>query len=234
MSTISSRILQLLVNETNVAQYEQPDVAPLVRKIELADLDLLARNIPVLREHVVAVHEAAEIEAEEARRTTRKKLEDFLKANNELGITSVEELLKTLSEEPQTVSKSKSKTKALKDNNSKFTVTLMNPETQKHETFPVINKILSKKITQHPAYLALVKKDKSMTDIDNFLRAFSPEYVKKYPINAKYNKATFHINDQGKLNKQSQEYYQEYLKTHQKATVDEFRTSVKESYKKVD
>lgn len=238
MSTVSPRILNLLVNETHVGQYDTPEVLPLVQKIRLEDLDLLAANIPVLREHVIQVHAAMEQQVEEQRRMTRKKLEAFLKENQDLGINDVDTLISTLSTTSEGASQGSTKTRTkkatAKDNNTKFEVTLRNEETGKYDSFPVVNKMLSKKLREHPAYIALVKNDKNMLDVDNFLRAFSPEYAKRYEINAKYKTKTFHVNDQGKLNKQSQAFYQDYLKTNSDATTDDFRTFVKESYKKVD
>jgi hypothetical protein len=226
MSTISNRIFNLLRNETHPGQFELPDIKADIERIDLADLDVLESNIPVLRDYIQTTRQ----QREEA---TREKLEAFLKQNADLGIGSVQELLATLSgADSSTGTQPERKAKA--DNNTRYTVTLFNPETDKHEEFPVVNKILSKKIKEHPAYLALVKKDKSMLDVDNFLRSFSPEYCERYPINAKWKTKTFHINDQGKLNKQSQAFYKEYLKTQTDASTDDFRTMVKQAYKQVD
>lgn len=227
MSTIPARVINLLLNETHAAQYLDKEIAPLVDKIAIEDLDTLASNIPVLREHIISTRQAQQ-------EATREKLEAFLKENASLGIGSVEELVQRLtgSIEATTVTTA---SKPAKDNNTKFTVTLFNPETQKHESFPVVNKVLSKKVKEHPAYVSLVEKDKSMLDVDNFLRAFSPEYSERYPINAKYKKIEFHINDQGKLNKQSQEFFDDYLKSSpENQSVDAFRQMVKHAYKKVN
>lgn len=224
MSTITNRIFNLLRNETHPGQFELADNKADIERINLADLDVLESNIPVLREYIQTTRQHRE-------ETTRKKLEAFLKQNADLGISSVEDLIATFQGREEVPQQRKSKAKA--DNNTRYTVTLFNPDTEKHEQFPVVNKILSKKIKEHPAYIALVKKDKSMSDVDNFLRAFSPEYSEKFPINAKYKTKTFHINDQGKLNKQSQAFYQDYLKTEPEATIEHFRTFVKDSYKKV-
>ncbi|MBK5013985.1 hypothetical protein [Pantoea sp. S62] len=225
MSTITNRIFNLLRNETHPGQFELADNKADIERINLADLDVLESNIPVLREYIQTTRQNRE-------EATRKKLEAFLKQNADLGISSVEDLIATFQGREEVPQQRKQKPKA--DNNTRYTVTLFNPETEKHEQFPVVNKILSKKIKEHPAYIALVKKDKSMSDVDNFLRAFSPEYGERYPINAKWKTKTFHINDQGKLNKHSQAYFNEHLKTQPDATTDDFRTLVKQSYKQVD
>jgi len=78
------------------------------------------------------------------------------------------------------------------------------------------------------------KLEKSMSHVDNCLRAFSPKYGENYPINPKWKTKIFHINDQGKLNKQSQAFYQEYLEANPEAYTDDFRTLVKQAYKQVD
>ena len=223
MSTISNRIFNLLRNETHPGQFELSDNKADIERINLSDLDVLEANIPVLRDYIQTTRQ----QREEA---TREKLEAFLKQNADLGIGSVQELIAALSGADSSTVERKTKP----DNNTRYTVTLYNPETDKHEAFPVVNKILSKKIKEHPSYIALVKKDKAMSDVDNFLRSFSPEYCERYPINAKWKTKTFHINDQGKLNKQSQAFYQEYLKSQPDGTTDDFRTLVKQSYKQVD
>lgn len=225
MSTISNKILNILRNPLHVGQFHAAENAADFFKIKVADLDLLAENVATARTYLLEVRQ-------EQQEKTRKKLEAFLSTNADLGISSVEDLLKQLTggvEAP--VVQAKAKTKA--DNNTKFEVTLFNPETEKHETFVVVNKVLSKKLREHPVYVAAVKKDKSLQDIDNFLRAYSPQYAEKYPINAKWKTKEFHINDSGKLNKQSQIFFNEHRKTVDDATTDEFRTLVKENYKKV-
>lgn len=227
MSTVSNKIFNILRNPLHVGQFHASENAADFFKIDVADLDLLADNIATARAYLLEVRE-------EQQQKTRKKLEAFLATNNDLGISSVDELIATLTGSVEATTEQPRKTKAKADNNTKFDVTLFNPETEKHETFPVINKVLSKKIKDHPAYIAAIKKDKTLEDVDNFLRAYSPMYCERYPINAKYKKNEFHINDQGKLNKQSQAFFADYLKTQPDATTDDFRTLVKQSYKQVD
>ncbi len=226
MSTITNRIMNILKNEMHVGQFHNSDVSSDFLKIDVADLDLLAENVATARAYLLQVKE-------EQQKSMRVKLEEFLSSNKDLGVYTIEDLLVQLAnvEPTEQPKKAKATTKA-KDNNTRFEVTLFNPENEKHETFVVVNKILRRKITQHPAYVAIVAKDKTMQDVDNFLRAYSPQFAEKYPINAKWKKKEFHINDQGKLNKQSQAFFDEYLKEYPENNTEDFRSVVKTAYKK--
>ncbi|MDV0675308.1 hypothetical protein VC636_10035 [Citrobacter freundii] len=100
--------------------------------------------------------------------------------------------------------------------------------------YSIVNGVIPPTIKKDPVYMALVAKTPELEDVSELLMAFSPEYQEAHPINAKYEKETFHINERGRLNTKAMKYYNQYRKKHPGTTTSEFKELVMTNYKKVN
>lgn len=225
MSTITSKILSKLNNsDFNVGMLSSnnEDRAALV-KVKPEDVDTLIDNLQQLKTYVIDLQESKQANA-------RKLLESIVSESSDFG--SVEELLSALGGNAATAAPTATTTPKPNGNKS-FDVTLFDKDKDEHRTYTITNKVIKKSLLEDPVYQEIIAKDKSMSNIDVFLRAYSPQYAEAYPINAKWKKITFHLNSKGRLNEQSAKFFEEYKAEHPEADEKEFKQFVSENYKKV-
>ncbi|MDK1195562.1 hypothetical protein QMT25_01145 [Cronobacter dublinensis] len=225
MSTITAKILSKLNNsEFNVGMLSSnnEDRAALI-KVKPEDVDTLIDNLQQLKTYVLDLQESKQANA-------RKLLESLV--NESTDFSSVDELLSVLGGNVATVAATGSTTPKLNGNKS-FDVTLFDKDKDEHRTYTITNKVIKKSLREDPVYQEIIAKDKTMENVEVFLRAYSPQYAEAYPINAKWKKHTFHMNSKGRLNEQSAMFFEEYKAEHPEADEKEFKQFVSESYKKV-
>ena len=99
--------------------------------------------------------------------------------------------------------------------------------------YTVTNKVIKKALREDPIYQEIIAKDKSIENVEVFLHAYSPQYAEAYPINAKWKKHTFLLNQKGRLNAQSSEYFNEWLKDFPNGNEADFKEQVTKAYKNV-
>lgn len=225
MSTITAKILSKLNNsEFNVGMLSSnnEDRAALI-KVKPEDVDTLIDNLQQLKTYVLDLQESKQANA-------RKLLESLVKESTDFS--SVDELLSVLGGNVASAAATGSTT-AKPNGNKSFDVTLFDKDKDEHRTYTITNKVIKKSLLEDPVYQEIIAKDKSMSNIDVFLRAYSPQYAEAYPINAKWKKITFHLNSKGRLNEQSAKFFEEYKAEHPDADEKEFKQFVSENYKKV-
>lgn len=227
MSTLTARIVgKLLTDNFNVGILcsDSTDRTAL-SKVQPEDIDTLIDNLQQLKTYILDLREHKEANA-------RKILETLVKESPEFG--SVEELLALLGGTQAAAVAPNSNAKSTKQSGNKaYEVVLLDKATDTHKRFNVVNKILPKALLNDETYQEIIAKNKDMNDIDLFLRAYSNDYAEQYPINAKWKKNTFHLNQKGRLNAQSAKFYEEFKAEHPEADEKEFKQFVSDSYKKV-
>ncbi|WP_147716192.1 hypothetical protein [Klebsiella variicola] len=227
MSTLTTRIVgKLLTDNFNVGilSADGTDRSAL-SKVQPEDIDTLIDNLQQLKTYILDLREHKEANA-------RKLLETLVKESPEFG--SVEELLAVLGGTQAAAAAPTSTANSTKQSGNKaYEVVLLDKATDTHKRFNVVNKILPKALLNDETYQEIIAKNKDMNDIDLFLRAYSNDYAEQYPINAKWKKHTFHLNQKGRLNAQSAKYYEEYKAEHPDSDEKAFKQFVSESYKKV-
>ncbi|EPB3479033.1 hypothetical protein ACRFZU_000505 [Escherichia coli] len=218
MSTLNSRIINpLLEKDFNPGIYKGADIN--LSNVNPEDIDILAANLSVLKQFVIDVKQDKEAQA-------RKLLESLIEQSGEFK--SVDELLSALGNAPAPAQQ----TKTAKPNGNKvYEVTLFDKDSDEHRRYNVINKVLPKGLLNDPVYQAIIKKNKELVDVDLFLRAYSTDYANQYPINAKWKKETFHLNQKGRLNAQSAKYFEEYKKEYPNGDEKDFKEHVTKEYK---
>lgn len=225
MSTITAKILSKLNNsEFNVGMLSSnnEDRAALV-KVKPEDVDTLIDNLQQLKTYVADLQESKQANA-------RKLLESLVKESTEFS--SVDELLSVLGGNVTSAAATGSTT-AKPNGNKSFDVTLFDKDKDEHRTYTITNKVIKKSLREDPVYKEIIAKDKSMENVEVFLRAYSPQYAEAYPINAKWKKHTFHMNQKGRLNAQSSEYFNEWLKEYPNGDEADFKEQVTKAYKTV-
>ncbi|EKL1438001.1 hypothetical protein PVD82_005054 [Enterobacter hormaechei] len=227
MSSITAKILtKLNADDFHIGMLstDNADRAALV-KVKPEDIDTLIDNLHQLKTYIADLHEHKQANA-------RKLLESIISESSDFG--SVEELLHALgTSQPAPTSTSTKATGNKPNGNKTYEVVIFDQEKDERRTYSVTNKVLPKALEKDTVYQELIKKNKELNDIDQFLRAYSPDYAEAYPINAKWKKATFHLNSKGRLNAQSAKYFEEYQKEHPDSDEKAFKQLVTESYKKV-
>lgn len=223
MSSITAKILSKLNNSdfnVGVLSADNSDRAALV-KVKPEDIDTLIDNLQQLKTYVADLQESKQANA-------RKLLESLVKESTDFS--SVDELLAVLGGgSVGTVAIETSKP----NSNKSFDVTLFDKDKDEHRTYTVTNKVIKKALREDPVYQEIITKDKSMENVEVFLRAYSPQYAEAYPINAKWKKHTFHLNQKGRLNAQSSEYFNEWLKDFPNGDEADFKEQVTKAYKNV-
>ncbi|EIX1499948.1 hypothetical protein ACW2AV_000156 [Cronobacter sakazakii] len=227
MSSITAKILSKLNNSdfnVGVLSADNADRAALV-KVKPEDIDTLIDNLQQLKTYVADLQESKQANA-------RRLLESLVKESTDFS--SVDELLSVLGGTQAAAAASSSTGNNTKQSSNKaYEVVLLDKATDTHKRFNVVNKILPKALLNDETYQEIIAKNKDMNDIDLFLRAYSSDYAEQYPINAKWKKHTFHLNQKGRLNAQSAKYYEEYKAEHPDSDEKAFKQFVSDSYKKV-
>ncbi|EPN5737273.1 hypothetical protein ACT0JU_000134 [Cronobacter dublinensis] len=227
MSSITAKILSKLNNSdfnVGVLSADNADRAALV-KVKPEDIDTLIDNLQQLKTYVADLQESKQANARRLLETLVKESTDF---------SSVDELLSVLGGTQAAAAASSSTGNNTKQSSNKaYEVVLLDKATDTHKRFNVVNKILPKALLNDETYQEIIAKNKDMNDIDLFLRAYSSDYAEQYPINAKWKKHTFHLNQKGRLNAQSAKYYEEYKAEHPDSDEKAFKQFVSDSYKKV-
>ncbi|MGZ7154266.1 hypothetical protein ACW0DL_00690 [Escherichia coli] len=186
------------------------------------DIDTLIQRLGEVKDYVSTLRTERINEA-------KKLLESLVQESG--SFSSVEELLSTLAvSSPASIPQ-----KASKPNGNKiFEVVIVDSKKDERRTYNVINKKLPAALLKDEVYIQLVKKNPELSDVDEFLRAYSEDYRKKYPLNAKWNGHEFHLNQKGKMNAKAQEYYAEYKQQYPKqADEQDFKELVTKAYKVV-
>lgn len=188
-------------HRTELAQIDPADVSELIRRLNEA--------LPVIQK----VHTERRTEALEA-----------IKAALPKGFASVEELIAAA-----TGTKAKTKTKsdsaAANNNNKIFTVVIDRTE------FKIVNKKIPASLRDNEAYQKLIKARPELEDVDKLMREYSTDYQQAYKYNAKYNGKLFHMNERGKLNEVSTEYFTDYQKKFTNGDIKDFKEHVRAEYK---
>jgi len=234
MSTISVKIRSILCSPLKAGQFELEDNKNDIAKIDIADLEELASNVELLKNHILTLREHQQ-------EATRIKFDEFLKANPDLDINVVKALLGVTTGASTNVNSTKSRSTNPGKEYQVFLKTVDGNRNLPAITIKATNIALKKlpvrQFTREEvkeSYENILKHNPKMEDFDTFMRAYSPDYVKDFPINAKYKTATFYISeDGGALSKQVKAYYDEYKKEHPEVTTSEFREIVLNNFKKV-
>nr|WP_085842357.1 hypothetical protein [Klebsiella pneumoniae] len=184
-------------------------------KVTVEEVDTLISNLSIVKDYVV---ENQDRRIEEAKDLLQRIIGESSTFN------SVDELLTVLG---QTVPPAQ-KAKGYKT----FEVVLTDSAKNERRTYTVTNKVITKALRNDPVYQMLISKNPELEDVDELLRAYSADYVKAYPINAKWEGNEFHINMKGKFNSKSMKYYNEYKKKYPKGTEQDFKELVQTNYKK--
>ncbi|MDU4352109.1 MAG: hypothetical protein E7I59_01160 [Phytobacter diazotrophicus] len=181
--------------------------------IEPGELDVLSERIQLVKTELISRTKKRQDEAKAA----VTNIFDQIKDNVEF--TTVEELIAALSgtapvvseEDTTTDTTTDNKTKSSSSNNKVFNFTFNDRDSGKNFSGVCTNGKVDATTRKSKEYAALLERDPSMKDIDTFLRKYSEEYQKAYPLNATYNGVEFHLNNQGKLNRSAQVQYEEWL-----------------------
>ncbi|MFG0800802.1 hypothetical protein [Leclercia sp. GLN_9] len=225
MSTLTAKILSKL-NTTDfnigILSADNADRAALV-KVKPEDIDTLIDNLNQLKTYVADLQEHKQANA-------RKLLESLVAESSEFS--TVEELLSVLGKNVET-SASAATTATKMNTNKSFEVVLTDSSNNERRTFTITNKVLPKALQNDPVYQAIIAKNKELTDVDLFLRAYSPTYAEQYPINAKFKKETFYLNSKGRLNAQGTKYFEAWKKENPEGDEKSFKEAVTKAYKNV-
>ncbi|WP_213712574.1 hypothetical protein [Cedecea lapagei] len=221
MSSIPARFLSKInTTEFNVGILSTDDSdRKTLASINVLDIDALIRNLEDTKTYIIEIQNNKQAQA-------KKLLEELVAGSSDFG--SVEELLNAISSDDVPVHRPRTMTGT--NNNRRYEVTLFDAAADKHVRFIVVNNMLPKALTDHPLYVEITKKNKELLDTDAFLRAYSTDYAEAFPINAKWNKKTFHLNARGRLNKSSAKYFEDFKKENPTADESEFKRIVTEAY----
>ncbi|EAC0651068.1 hypothetical protein RPZ55_001927 [Salmonella enterica] len=222
MPTINEKFLKILQND---------DFHPGMLSVDSEHRDILAtvtvQDIETLIARLQEVKPLIEHYHTERHKAALKLLQDVVAASGQF--CTVEELLMSVSGSVPTV-----KAEAVpQSGNHVFEVVLYDSVKNEHRTYRVVNTRMPLALTNDPVYRTIINKDKSMMEIENFLRAYSEDYRKLYPINAKWDGQEFHMNERGVLNKTAQKYFKQYMKKNPHGTTKQFREQSLLAYKQV-
>ncbi|EIF1934592.1 hypothetical protein LD314_004559 [Salmonella enterica] len=230
MKTITTKFIATVLNDDYTPAMLQADGD---RRNELANMGTneLQTLIDRLADVIPMVNEIRGQKRQEA----MKLLEGVVGTGS---FASVQELLQAVTggttsatEEPRTKAKTKQKTTT--NNNRVYRVEIYDNAADERRTYTIVNNVLPPTLQKDPAYMALVAKNPELADPTELLMAYSTEYRDTHPINAKYEKVEFHINERGRLNAKAMKFYEQYKKKNPNATTSEFKTVVMDNYKKV-
>ncbi|EPX9549061.1 hypothetical protein [Klebsiella pneumoniae] len=197
-------------------------------KDRAAFLQVDASEIDIVIERLNAFKDAVLEEQSEKENQAHKLLEELVAQSG--MFSSVEEVLQALKTAPAPAATNRgSNTKTY----ATWEVVLFDQDKDERRTHTITNKVITKTLREDPVYQAIIKKNPELEDVDQFLFAYSPEYATKYAHNAKWGKKTFHVNKQGRLNKEAQQYYDEWLAKNPDGDEAAFKKQVKEAFKKV-
>lgn len=233
--TLNSKFLQILQNEDfhNGMLSADSETRSILATVVPEDIDTLIERLTAVRPLIADMREAKKQEA-------IKLLQEAIGAST--SFNSVEDVLAALngtSDAP--ASKGKTKTPKAKNKNSTSTstnqnyrISLFDADMDERREYTITNSIMPPSLLKDPVYVAVVKKNPELEDVHEFLRAYSPEYAARYPINAKWNKKEFHVGDRGPLKgKKAQQCFEEFKKENPTGEVKEFRQLAKDTYQKV-
>lgn len=224
MRTLTNSFFQsLLVQDFNTAVL-QSDAR---RRNELASIDPV--EIETLIERLKEVHHVVL----QIRSQKQQEAVELLKGlvGKGTGFNSVEELIEAaggMIEERPTPSKKGGVT-----NNRIYRIELLDSGNDERRGYSIVNGVIPPTLKKDPVYVALLAKNPELEHVDELLMAFSPEYQESHPINAKYEKETFHINTRGKFNRKAMVMFSRYKKKVPEATPAQFRELVMTNYKDV-
>lgn len=167
----------------------------------------------------------------ERQEAARKALQDVL--GGLPGFASIEDLIAAASgaEAPVAPVKGKTKNPTATNNNKRYEVVIYDSKKDERRNYIIFNKKMEA-VKADPLYASIIKKNPELEDTDEFLRAYSEDFRKDYPINAKWNSQEFHCNERGKLNSKAARFYEEFVKENPTGDLKEFKTLVKEAYSK--
>ncbi|ENC1132689.1 hypothetical protein ABJ736_000865 [Escherichia coli] len=167
----------------------------------------------------------------ERQEAARKALQDVL--GGLPGFSTIEDLIAAASgtEAPVAPVKGKTKNPTATNNNKRYEVVIYDSKKDEHRSYVTFNKNLNA-VKADPLYASIIKKNPELEDRDEFLRAYSEDYRKAYPINAKWNGQEFHCNDRGPLQAKAKRFFDEFQKENPTSDQSEFKTLVKEAYSK--
>jgi len=203
-------VSMLMADDTNRAAFS---------KVTVQEIDTLIANCMAIKEVVS--------DAQEQRTQAAQELLERLVAESGT-FSSVDDLLSAMGH-TGSVANVSSTPKGYKT----FEVVLMDSKKDERRTYTVTNKVLTKALKSDPVYKQLIEKNPELKDVDELLRAYSEDYRKTYPINAKWNGEEFYLNLRGKMNSKSLKYFQEYKDKYPKGTEQDFKQVVQDNYKKV-
>lgn len=218
---ITAKMLGILLNEDFHVSMLMADESSrnAFSKVTVQEIDTLIANCMALKE---VVNDAQEQRAQKAQELLERLVE-------ESGtFSSVDELLSAMGH-TGSVANVSSTPKGYKT----FEVVLVDSKKDERRTYTVTNKVLTKSLKSDPIYQQLIDKNPELKDVDELLRAYSEDYRKTYPINAKWDGDEFHLNLRGKMNSKSLKYFNEYQKKYPKGTEQDFKQIVQDNYKKV-
>lgn len=221
---LSTRFIQSLLNDDFDIGMLQSDQD---RRNELASIT--EEEITVLISRLHEVLPIIQSIRSQKQSNARKVLEDAIGASG--MFKSVEELLEAITGDTPTRTTTTKKTKT--NNNRIYRIELFDSKSDERRGYTITNGQMPPSLKDDPIYKALIKKNPVLEDVSEFLMVMSPEYREQHPINAKYNKIEFHINERGKLNSKAMAFYEDYIKTNPDASTIEFKKMVMDSYKKV-
>lgn len=192
--------------------------------VDVNDIDELVERLQDVKAYIATLHSEREKEA-------HKLLESLVEGST--AFSSVEDLLAAVGASNAIKAASPVTQKATKPNGNKtFEVVITDSKKDERRSYNVINKKLPAALLKDEVYQQLVKKNPELADVDEFLRAYSEEYRKAYPLNAKWDGKEFHLNAKGKMNAKSQAFYAEYKKQYgTKADEQDFKELVTTAYK---
>lgn len=225
--TLNSKFLQILQNEDfhNGMLSADSETRSILATVAPEDIDLLIERLTAVRPLITDMREQKKKEA-------FKLLQDAIGASS--TFSSVEDVLAALNGTSEAPAKTRTnKVKNSTSTNKSYRIALYDAGMDEHREYTITNKIMPPSLTKDPAYLALVKKNPELGNVDEFLRVYSPEYAEEYPINAKWNKKEFYLNLRGTLNAKAAQYFEDFKKENPTASLAEFKTIVQEAYKKV-
>lgn len=218
---ITAKMLGILLNEDFHVSMLMADESSrnAFSKVTVQEIDTLIANCMALKE---VVNDAQEQRAQQAQELLERLIE-------ESGtFSSVDELLSAMGH-TGSVANVSSTPKGYKT----FEVVLVDSKKDERRTYTVTNKVLTKSLKSDPIYQQLINKNPELKDVDELLRAYSEDYRKTYPINAKWDGKEFYLNLRGKMNSKSLKYFEEYKIKYPNGTEQEFKQVVQDNYKKV-
>lgn len=217
--TITSRMISKILTDDFVPALllDNEDSRQQFQKVDISEIDALIFRLEETRDVLQDLQNSKESKA-------RELVEGLIK-NSEFS--SVAELLAALGGSVPPAPK------ATKTTAKTYEVVLYDSASDTKRSYNVINRQLPRSLMQDEVYIKFSKKNPEMS-VDDFLRQFSPEYAKDFPVNAKWDKNTFHINERGRLNTTSQMYFEQYKKKHPEDSYNEktFKDEVRNAYSK--